>query len=68
MRLYGYRKRCPDILFDEEQERYVCRLVGHAVHGEAARRALFLGQGCCNPLGDWRRDVRNRDEEFPGQD
>ncbi|MGE4290581.1 MAG: hypothetical protein AB7E32_00100 [Desulfovibrio sp.] len=64
-RLYGFRRRCPDIRWDEAQGRYLCALVLDPGHADEARKALFLGQGCCNRFTSWREDVRNRDREFP---
>ncbi|MGE4468533.1 MAG: hypothetical protein AB7D47_00195 [Desulfovibrio sp.] len=64
-RLHGYCRRCPDLFWSEEQGRYLCALVDDPEHGAEARRALFLGRGCCNPRSGWRQDVRNRDGEFP---
>lgn len=60
-RRYGYLRRCPDLLWDEAAERYVCLLMRDPVLGAAVRRAQNEGGGCCAPLNDWRDDVRNRD-------
>jgi hypothetical protein len=62
-RLYGYRKRCPSLRFDETRGRYLCMLMLDPVHAKESRRANFESQGCCNPLGEWRKDVRNRDDD-----
>ncbi|MBU1611952.1 MAG: hypothetical protein KKC99_08910, partial [Proteobacteria bacterium] len=62
-RLHGYTRRCPELLFDEEANRYICLLMAHQTRGTEARRSNFEGQGCCNPLGLWRNYVRNRDEQ-----
>lgn len=62
-RLYGYAKRCPALVFDQDEGRYLCTLMNDPVHAEEVRRANFEGQGCCNPLGQWRKDVRDRDDD-----
>ncbi|WP_078717951.1 hypothetical protein [Paucidesulfovibrio gracilis] len=64
-RLHGYCRRCPEVYWSEELGRYLCALVGHVERDREARRALFVGMGCCYPASPWREDVRNRDEEFP---
>lgn len=62
-RKYGYRKRCPDLFWDEQLNRYVCLLMLDPELGAEARKQLFEGQGCCAPLMHWRDDVRNRDND-----
>ncbi|WP_327077718.1 hypothetical protein [Paucidesulfovibrio longus] len=58
-------RRCPDIRWDEERGRYLCALVLAPESEDEARKALFVGQGCCNRFSSWRGDVRNRDHEYP---
>ena len=60
-RKYGYMKRCPDLLWDEKLNRYICLLMGDSEEGEEAKRQLFEGLGCCAPLIKWRHYNRNRD-------
>ncbi|WP_319469110.1 hypothetical protein [uncultured Pseudodesulfovibrio sp.] len=62
-RLYGYTKRCPAIHWDEEQNRYICKLMLDPEKGEEARSSQHEGQGCYAPLNSWRDDVRNRDND-----
>lgn len=61
MRRYGYKKRCPELRWDEEHMRYLCQAMG----GEAGRKIRYTqhaGKGCCAPCNTWRSDVRNREE------
>lgn len=60
-RKYGYKRRCPELYWDRQAGRYLCALMDDPEEGEAARRSLFQGQGCCAPLNPWRGNVRNRD-------
>ncbi|NDV23783.1 hypothetical protein FMS18_13800 [Desulfovibrio sp. JC022] len=62
-RKYGYVRRCPDLLWSQDQGRYICLLMGHPEEGDDAKRQLFEGEGCCAPLMTWRDDVRNRDHD-----
>ncbi|MHC1711101.1 MAG: hypothetical protein AB9872_02990 [Solidesulfovibrio sp.] len=59
--LYGYQKRCPDLYWDGEAERYQCRLAGDPINGERFRFLLGVGEGCCAPRNTWRNHVTNRD-------
>ena len=56
---YGYRERCPDIFWDENAGRYLCRRAADP----AFRAVLAMGEGCCAPLIAWRDAVRNRDKK-----
>ena len=60
--LYGYQERCPDLVWDENALRYLCRRAADP----AFRYRLGIGEGCCAPLLPWRKDVRNRDREESG--
>jgi hypothetical protein len=60
-RKYGYRTRCPDLLWDETQRRYLCLLMLAPKTRETTRREQSEGRGCCAPTNPWREDVRNRD-------
>lgn len=59
-RKYGYTKRCPDLQWDEEKARYICKLMLDPKEGENVRQSQHEGQGCYAPLNDWRKDVKNR--------
>ncbi len=61
-RLHGYVPRCPELLWDDDHRRYLCRLVDDPVRGEAYRATLLIGKGCSAPLNPWRVEVRNRDK------
>lgn len=63
-RLHGFLSRCPELFWDEAQQRYLCRLaLPHQPTEirEQAQRELFLGHGCCAWHNEWRKDVRRRD-------
>ncbi len=53
-------KRCPDLFWDARKNRYLCLLMDDPEVGEDARRALHAGKGCCAPLCEWRKDVKDR--------
>jgi hypothetical protein len=60
-RLYPASTQCPQLLWSEEENRYICglmRLPGSL--GEAYRKELYAGAGCCMGLNDWRKDVKQR--------
>jgi hypothetical protein len=61
MRRHGYMRRCPDLLWDEQARRYVCRAMLEEIGGAEIRRSQHTGKGCCAPLNTWRNDIRNRD-------
>ena len=62
-RRHGYTRRCPDLLWDEKQGRYLCGLMLDPDQGEEVRRSQHAGQGCYAPLNSWRKNVRNRDDD-----
>ncbi len=62
-RRYGYMRRCPDIIWDEEAGRYLCGLMLNPETAEQFKRSQHAGEGCYAPLNSWRDDVRNRDED-----
>lgn len=49
--------RCPFLVWDEEVNRYFCKLV---VDGTIIPEALGIGLGCCSNLNSWRKDVKRR--------
>lgn len=59
-RRYGYTKRCPELLWDEENARYICKLMLDPEYGEEVRKSQHEGQGCYAPLNSWRKDVKDR--------
>lgn len=62
VRLYPAAKVCPQLLWSEEDGRYLCGLMllpGQV--GEAYRKELYAGEGCCMGLNSWRLDVKRRD-------
>ena len=61
MRRYGYMPRCPDLLWSNEQRRYLCRAMLEGESQDTVRFNQHTGKGCCAPLNSWRQDVRNRD-------
>ena len=62
--LHGYKRRCPEIFWDEALKLYRCKLSG----SQRMRLLLAMGEGCCAPLNSWRDDVRDRDAQYPPDD
>ncbi|MEE4260375.1 MAG: hypothetical protein V2I62_11475 [Bacteroidales bacterium] len=61
LRLYGNIKECPQLLWDEEKNRYICGLM--IISGKVGlgyREELGAGAGCCSSLNSWRNDVKKR--------
>lgn len=56
LREHGYGDEvCPSLKWDGE--RHVCALMGlPGDEGEAYRKDLFAGEGCCSPNNSWRRE------------
>lgn len=48
-------RRCPFLVW--KQERYWCKL---ALESPVMADKILAGEGCCQPLNDWRRDVKPR--------
>lgn len=63
LRLHGSGlSRCPELIWDNNDNRYICKLM--RVSGDIGfryRQELFAGAGCCCGLNTWRNDIRNRD-------
>ena len=59
-RRYGYLRRCPDLFWDDEAARYLCRLMLDSEIAPEVRRNQHAGQGCYAPLCAWRQDVKDR--------
>ena len=58
---YGSTK-CQFLLWVEQEKRYKCELMMFAGPlGEAYRKELYAGAGCCSNLNTWRKDVKKRD-------
>ena len=70
VQVYGIPKllelgRCPDLRWDEAENRYFCAM---AEKSEDVKELLGAGvSGCCSPLNTWRKEVRARPEvTYPG--
>ena len=61
MHRHGYLPHCPDLLWNDEQGRYLCRAMLEGESRVDVRYNQHAGKGCCAPLNAWRQDVRNRD-------
>ena len=58
-RLYPGATICPQLLWLDK--RYECGLMKIAgMVGEAYRKELYAGAGCCSSLNSWRQDVKLR--------
>jgi len=61
VRLYPGAKICPQLIWDEALERYLCGLMQlPGSVGLAYKQELYAGAGCCSNLNSWRRNVKNR--------
>jgi len=62
--LYNWQlNSCPELLWSEEKQRYLCGLMmrpGKA--GEIFREKLCAGEGCCSNLNSWHYDVKKREQ------
>lgn len=60
-RLYGTIKECPQLMWDEQKDRYICGLmIISGMVGEGYRQELSAGAGCCMGMNTWRLDVKKR--------
>lgn len=60
-RLYGSIKECPQLIWDDENNRYQCGLMLiPGLIGEGYRQELYAGAGCCSSMNSWRKDVKKR--------
>lgn len=60
-RIYGSVKECPDLIWNKDENRYICRLM--TLDGELGikyRLELYAGEGCCCGLNSWRNEVKPR--------
>ena len=66
LRLYGGGvKKCPQLIWNEENKRYFCGLmILPGTLGENYRKELYAGAGCCCNMNSWRQDVKRRDENI----
>lgn len=63
-RLYGNIKECPQLLWNENKNRYACGLMLiQGPIGDGYKKELSEGAGCCSSLNTWRKDVRQRTAE-----
>ena len=61
LRLYGSIKECPQLIWNEQTNRYNCNLMLlPGLIGQGYREELFAGTGCCSSLNSWRLDVKKR--------
>jgi hypothetical protein len=61
IRLHPSTKECPELRWDENKNRYVCKLMQLPGDlGAVYRRELYVNAGCCSPLNTWRNDVKFR--------
>lgn len=61
VRLYPAAKKCPELRWDKDKNRYICRLMTLPDDlGAFYRSELYAGEGCCSPLNSWRTDVKQR--------
>jgi len=58
--LHGYIERCPELYWDDQPHRYLCRLAAHPDQAARFRFLLAMGEGCCARFNTWRCEVRNR--------
>jgi len=64
-RLYPGARRCPQLTWIEQENRYKCGLMMIAGPvGQGYRKELYAGAGCSSSLNSWRQDVQKRDEEI----
>lgn len=61
MRYHGYQRRCPDLHWDKNQQRYTCLAMLDPNRADEMCFNQHTGKGCCAPLNPWRHDVKNRD-------
>lgn len=66
-RLYPAAEICPQLLWDDEKNRYFCGLMSLPGNlGLEYRKELYAGAGCCMNLNDWRQDVKKRTPDRQG--
>ncbi len=68
VRIYGNITKCPDLKWDFDGNRYICRLMTLSGNqGFEYRKELYAGEGCCCGLNSWRGDVKDRGFEAKEQ-
>jgi len=64
LRLHHSAKECPELRWDEEKNRYFCKLAEiKGPLGDNYKKELYIGAGCCMSLNTWRTDVKRRDRK-----
>lgn len=53
----GEISRCPLLIWDDPQSRYLCTLIDK---DKRFKSALHIDKGCCAGLNTWRREVKFR--------
>jgi len=62
-RLYPNATVCPELIWVDN--RYECGLMKlPGLVGEAYRKELYAGEGCCCGLNSWRQDIKKRIPEM----
>lgn len=60
-RLYPGARECPQLIWSDKRERYICGLMSIKTSlGAEYRKELHAGAGCCCGLNSWRNDVKKR--------
>lgn len=63
LRIWPYVKEneCPGLIWDNEQNRYICKLAAMTgPKGIEYRAELYIGDGCCMSMNSWRTDIQPR--------
>jgi hypothetical protein len=56
---HGYNnKRCPELYWDESNNRYKCKA---AEKDPEVAKNLYIGEGCCSNMNSYRKEVKRRD-------
>lgn len=67
LRLYPGATICPQLIWDEEKNRYICGLMTLPGNlGLEYQKELAAGAGCCMNLNDWRKDIKKRTPDKQG--
>ena len=53
--VHFFNNRHPCLALNWNGEQYRCQLA------EEYKDELYIGSGCCSPLNDWRKEVKQRD-------
>jgi len=57
--VHGNNLQCPELLWNQEKNRYFCNFV---LKKEIDITPLYIGEGCCCGLNSWRQKVQPRRE------